>query len=382
MPQTPILFLSDSPSLKTGLGRITRDLAVHVASLPEFRVGTLGRGGLGSSKLPFAQYTVPETDPTWSRTAIEMTWKDFAGSQEGIVMTIWDASRLLWFTHPPEEDAFLRDAPFKRWGYFPIDSSGPRDRITRSCAATIAGFDRILAYTAWGAQVIERSIGKPVEWIPHGYDADKFQPRDRTAGRFALNVDEHDTLIGCNMTNQARKDWGTAFATIAGLRAKLRNVKFWVHTDLLDRYWSIEALAEDFEVADCVSLTYAGSKTDKEMSYLYSACDLTILPAAEGFGFPLVESMACGVPVLHGNYGGGVELIPRGHWLVPPRCYRLDTPFNALRPCFEPGDWVDATLKVLDEKPEVEECTTAVEHLKWSALWPSVWKKYFLDGLA
>src|SRR5579872_1989313 len=374
MPPTPLLFISDSPSLRTGLGRITRDLACLTASLPEFRVGCLGRGGLGSSRLPIAQYVVPESDQTWCQAAFDQCLNDFGG-RKGIVMTIWDPSRLYWFSQ-------LEAVEFKRWGYFPVDSTGPRDKLTGVSTATIREYDRQLAYTAWGAQVIERSIGKPVDWIPHGYDADKFQPRDRYASRMTLNVGQDDIVIGCNMTNQARKDWGVAFACVSELRKAYRSLKFWVHVDVLDRHWSIPALAQDFGLMDCIALTMSGSKADEELSHYYSACDLTLLPSTEGMGYPLIESMACGTPVLHGNYGGGVEIIPRGSWLVGPRCFRLDTPYNSLRPCFEPGDWVDAAREILENPPEREECTAAVEHLRWSALWPSCWKKWMLEGLA
>jgi glycosyltransferase involved in cell wall biosynthesis len=378
--QIPLLFLSDSPSLLTGLGRITRELVCHLVSMPEYRVGVLGRGGLGSAKLPFAQYVFPEMGGGWGETAIEQAWRDFAGKQKGVLFTINDASRLAWLAHPDERMGtlydFLMSKPFKRVGYFPIDSSGPGDKLTRAASATIAGFDTPLAYTAWGAQVIERSIGRAVDWIPHGYNGDVFQPRDRAASRMALGMGEDEVLVGVNMTNQSRKDWGVAFAAIAGLKQK-RPVRFWVHVDVLERHWSIPALAHDFGLDRDTVVSFAGSKTDTELSYYYSAADLTILPSHEGFGLTIVESLACGTPCIHGDYGGGAELIPNSSWLVRPQSWRLDTPHNLLRPVFEPGDWIDAIERVLAAEPSREECTTAVQHLRWSNLWPGAWRKFF-----
>jgi hypothetical protein len=57
---TPILFLGDAPELPGGLSRIGRDLATQVCGLPQFRVGYLGRGGVGSRRFPFQQYGFPE----------------------------------------------------------------------------------------------------------------------------------------------------------------------------------------------------------------------------------------------------------------------------------------------------------------------------------
>jgi glycosyltransferase involved in cell wall biosynthesis len=379
--QTPLMILSDSASLKTGLGRITRELAAHLVSMPEYRVATLGRGGLGSRAVSSMQYTFPEVGGGWGETAIEQAWRDFAGKQKGILFTINDASRLAWLAHPDERMGalydFLMSKPFKRVGYFPIDSSGPGDKLTRAASATIAGFDTALAYTAWGAQVIERSIGRAVDWIPHGYNGDVFVPRDKQAARIAMGVDEDELLIAVNMTNQERKDWGLCFSSVAGLKQK-RSLKLWLHVDVLERHWSIPALAQDFGLAGDIILTFAGSKTDTELSYYYSAADLTILPSlGEGFGFPIVESLACGTPCIHGDYGGGAELIPNTSWLVHPQSWRLDTPHNLLRPVFEPGDWIDAIDRVLDTEPSREECTSAVSHLKWANLWPGAWKKFF-----
>ncbi len=382
MSQVPILFLSDSPSLKTGLGRITRDLCSLTASLPEFRVGVLGRGGIGSCQIPVAQYTFPEVGGGWGETAIELAWKDFSRGKPGIILTIMDPSRMMWFSQPREESKqlydFLLSSQFQRWGYWPVDATGVSDKLTYMSEMTIRGYYRNLAYTAWGAGVIERTIGRPVDWIPHGFNADTFIPRDKKASRMMMGVADDEILIGMNATNQSRKDWGCAFAAVAALKTK-RKVKFWVHTDQLERHWSINALAADFGVSPIV--TMCGSKTDTELSYHYSACDLTILPSAEGYGFPLVESMACGVPVIHGSYAGGAEIIPRESWLVEPVSYRLDTVNNVLRPVWEPNDWTAAMERALEERPSAEECRAAIEHLAWKNLWPSAWKRWFLEGL-
>src|ERR1700739_402354 len=127
----PLLLLSDAVTAPTGLGRITRDLAVRISQkLPDvFRLGTLGYGGMPSRNLPFPQYPwTPNKD--WIVYELPEVWKDFAGDEQGILMTIWDASRLLWLSRPENcQDTalrrFLTNPPFKRWGYFPIDATGP-----------------------------------------------------------------------------------------------------------------------------------------------------------------------------------------------------------------------------------------------------------------
>src|SRR6185295_13845386 len=99
MTPIPILFLGDSPHLSTGLARIGRDLSCCLTKLPQFRVGYLGRGGHGSSQLPYAQYNFPEA-AQWGEHHIEQVWRDFAGDSKGVIFTIWDPSRLHWFANP------------------------------------------------------------------------------------------------------------------------------------------------------------------------------------------------------------------------------------------------------------------------------------------
>lgn len=381
----PLLFLGDSPDCLTGLGRITRDLAVLASQWPEFRVATLGRGGIGSSKLPFAQYNF---DPIrqWGEGYIESVWNDFAGNEKGIVFSIWDASRLFWFSCPEylaESDLrnFLTVAPFQRWGYFPVDAIGPGSggALSKLSAETVAGYDRALAYTKFGKNILEKSGARGyVDFIPHGIDSDTFTPRDKHAGRMALGIGDDVTLIGVNMANQARKDWGL-WAEVASM---LPDVHWWLQIDVRERYWSLPALISDFKLEGRVHFGRQ-NLDDTDLSYYYSACDLTILPSlGEGFGYPIAESLACGVPVVHHSYAGGSDVVGEEAIKVIPTGLRLDTINNVYRPMFTPEQWVaaiQAQIAQLDEWP-LERCRASVEHLFWSNLAP-VFKNWFMEGL-
>lgn len=387
MKPTPLMIISDSPDQCTGLSRICRNLATNMTSLPDYRICTFGRGGFGTNKLPFMQYNFDEAYQ-WGETIIERCWEDFAGSEKGIIFTIWDATRLSWFGMPqywPQDSKvgrFLRSGRFERWGYFPVDSTGPGDRLSSLGADTLLGFDRVLGYSAWGAEVLSRTLGRKIDYLPHGINGDLFKIVDKKTARLTMGgkaTEGASPIIGCVMTNQARKDWGLAFASIASLKKKYPNLLFWVHVDVMERYWSLPALIADFGLQDNILLT--DWLSDEGIVCGYSACDFTILPSlGEGFGFPIAESLACGTPVIHGNYGGGAELIPHEEWLVDPAAFRMDTIHNCMRPVFEGSDWVmamDALLKSPTKTPE--ECRSTVEHLFWMNLWPA-WEKWFTGG--
>jgi glycosyltransferase involved in cell wall biosynthesis len=380
MNQIPILFLGDSPSASGGLSRIGRDIATLVSEMDEFHVGFLGRGGFPTQQLPFMQYTFPESDQ-WGEGWLQPIWNDFAKGVPGILFTIWDPSRLTWLGEPvamPNE-AWLRNPPFQKWGYFPIDHEGPGGKLSIFEAASFNSYNRILAYGMYGARVLSTTINhsKIVDWLPHGLNLTTFQPRDKAAVRTGLRLDQDTTLIGCVMTNQYRKNWSLAFDIISMLKPKVYKLKVWCKTDSIDRYWDFRSLAAGFHVDDVVMVDL-DDLSDLEMSHMYSACDITMLPSlGEGFGYPLVESLACGVSCIHGNYAGGVELLPEGLPPVEPIAWRYDTRFNCKRPVFKAEDWVEAILHGL--RP-AEECRAAVEHLDWSKL-GMMWQKWFREGL-
>jgi len=189
--------------------------------------------------------------------------------------------------------------------------------------------------------------------------------------------------IGCVMTNQNRKDWGAAAAICAGLVERLKgDVKCWWHVDTLTRSWSIEALIADFELGEYVEITQP-PVDDKWLASQYQRCDLTILPSSEGFGYPIFESFACGVPCLHGDYAGGASLMRAfglHDYLIAPREWRLDGQHNCVRPVFSPNDWVDKIMQVLKQPPDVQWLASRVEHLSYMKL-GHVFRRWFKDGI-
>jgi glycosyltransferase involved in cell wall biosynthesis len=400
----PILILSDAPDSGTGLGRITKDLAAVLSTMPEFRVGTLGRGGHGSKNLPWAQYTFDER-LQWGESILPSIWDDFSGGDYGIIFTIWDASRLTWFGAPESLPdcplkTFLTSGKFQRWGYFPVDGHGPGKRLSLLGQETLKGYDRILAYSKYGQEVLRNSTAPglcegsnklDIDFIPHGINPTILRNKGKQIGREYLGVPETHALIGTVMANQARKDWGTWAQTARGLLDLDPEYMFWLHVDMLERYWSIPALLADFGLENNVKVTTELS--DEGLADLYSACDLTILPSlGEGFGYPIAESLACGTPVIHHDHAAGHEVMPKygitDHWPGIIRTgtdegynQRLDTLHNVYRPVLDYRDWIDEVTNVNWFRSALAtEAQSAVEHLHWNNLAP-VWKNWFRSGL-
>lgn len=369
----PLLFLGDAADSHTGLGRIGHDLAWLCSSMPEFKVGYLGRQGFGRSRFPWAQYNFGESEQ-WGEDRVEQAWTDLAGDSKGIIFTIWDASRLLWFVD--HKSPFLQSDRFERWGYFMADGTGViASQLPQEQAHVISQYKRALLASKW-AQGFARDL--EVDWMPHPINRQVFKPIPRMYARSGWGVSDADIVIGCVMTNQARKHWPTVFESLAHLGAMTNSgPRLWVHTDLLLHYWDIQALAVEYGIGAQI-ICENRPLSDSELAMRYSACDATmVISGGEGFCYPVAESLSCGVPVITGSYGAQAELT---RWLVEPIATIIDTSHNVRRAVYEACDVADTLLKVLLERPSREDCEGLVTHLNMRELGIQ-WKKWLKRGL-
>jgi glycosyltransferase involved in cell wall biosynthesis len=72
----------------------------------------------------------------------------------------------------------------------------------------------------------------------------------------------------------------------------------------------LERLIDDLEMADRIQLL--GRVEDELLPRLYQAGDVSVVPslALEGFGLVVLESLACGTPVIASDTGGMAEVLP------------------------------------------------------------------------
>jgi glycosyltransferase involved in cell wall biosynthesis len=386
-PSVPLLIVGDNPALATGLARSGRDIATLAQTLPEFRVGFLGRGLGQSRRFPFIVYDYPESGG-WGENLIEDVWRDFARDVPGVILTTDDPSRRRWFANPSglseAHQRFLGPGRnFQKWGYFPIDSTGPAGMaLGLEARDAVGGYDRVLATSEWGRDVLRASGRSDADWLPHGIHGNVFHVYPDA--RKILGWDEDLVRVGFVASNQARKDFPVAFETFAILRKVYGNrFRAWVHTDEMIRYWNLYALAGDYGVGDVVEITTA--LTDEALGVRYSGCDSTILPSGgEGFGFPIAESQACGTACVVPDYSAAQEIVPET-CRVRPVGFRIDTVHNVRRAVlsgwgFAEKVQVQVEMKRRDWEWRSEEVAGWVGHLDWGNL-RGLWTRWMLGGL-
>jgi len=399
----PMLLVSDAITAPTGLARITLQIAkgIHEHMSDIIRVGTYGWGAPHSRHLGFEQYTM-EKEPVSTEfilPSLPVVWDDFAQGEHGILMSVWDLSRLMWLAIPdrapqlavfPQLQKFLLQKPFKRWAYLPIDATGPNDKLTFPLRKSLAGFDRLLAYSSWAQNICANSLENNVrdlDYLPHGIDTSVFFPTNQSLCRKQFlaktgstsiygvqkSIAQDEVLIGIVATNQHRKDYALALETASILKRNGHKIRLWIHTDALERYWSIPSLLIDYGLDKDTLLS--GELSEVNLAIAYSACDLTFgIGLGEGFGFPIFESVACGTPCVAANYGGAPE--NGGGHFVGTQTYRYEGLYGCKRPVYDPHIWAAAADDIIKTKTR----TVLPDHLDWKQLWPR-WQKWIKDGI-
>lgn len=372
MDKLPLLLVSDAPNLPTGLARITRDIAGGIAQgMPEVELAYLGWDD-DSSAWPWRTFAITDHE-NWGRADLPRVWWKAFGKRPGVVMTVWDPARCF---------ALLEDSgevPAQLWGYFPLDGVNISGSLGGPAAAAVRRYRRVLGYGGFGAQVLKSVTGSEVPWLPHGLDLQTFHPRRAPEG-----------LVGVVATNTPRKDWGLAFQAFAKMKQVMPRLRLWCHTNAeVTAAWSLPELMEQCALGPqdvFVTTSEKGGLGDDALANLYSACVVTLgIGLGEGFGYPLVESLACGRPCVHPDYAGGAELIPEAGWRVGAKAWHVESAYALRRPVIDPQDFADAALSAADwmmREPAVcaAYCQGSVRHLGWDRLWGR-WETWLREGM-
>lgn len=397
----PFLVFGDGPRLSSGLARIARDLTVRLHLEQEelgIRLAQVGiDSGSGWHWQGWDFYAFQESFSDRGRTAVETAAAELQLECDGnlpIVLMITDPARgydMTRMSDTPLGVETLLDCSF--WGYFPIDAENREGSIGGPAAECIGGVDLLMAYGRYGATVMREVTGAPVTYLPHGIDTRVFHPgtplvlADDDFQQWTDVLPSGVLKIGAVATNQPRKDLGLFFSTVAELKAQGIPVACWLQTDLLTKVWDIGELVRTCHLTRAEVFVSVEEITDQELAARYCWSDVTIAPGlGEGFGYPIVESLACGVPCVHINYAGGADLIPDPTWLVEPCAWRLESVYALLRPVVDPKDMAAAIVCVLHDRNRrgplilAAYCSGSVAHLDWEYLWPR-WRSAIRKGL-
>jgi glycosyltransferase involved in cell wall biosynthesis len=153
------------------------------------------------------------------------------------------------------------------------------------------------------AQAREPFKNRPYHHIPYGLDMSVFKPHDRAFSRRVFNFDPDKKIIlfVTERVSNYRKGFDLLIEAVRELPQD-------------DRYAIVTIGESTPELSALPNVVSLGRVHDEYLlSVLYSAADVFVLPSRED-NFPnvMLESVACGTPVVAFNTGGMKEVIVHG----------------------------------------------------------------------
>ena len=313
-----VLIHSNAPNVFSGFGKqakhagkILRDLGHEVAFS--------AISGIGGSPIRWENFTVFPMGAV--NFGLDTLVEHAATFEADVVIPIMD----LWKLVPIATR--IAEAPFL-WAPLVIaDCEAPNGgpSMEEQRLLSVAG-GRPLAVSDFSRQRLA-ALGIDAPWIPHCYDGDVYR-RMSAAERSALRAEngtEGKFVIGMCAANSdtMRKGYPETFAAFARFLKRhpdsMLNV-FAVYDN--PRGHNLPELAADLGIYQNVMFmpTYpqtAGLLPDEFTCAWFNSIDvLSQCSWAEGFGVPMIEAMACGVPVVGTDCSAITELVRPTGWLV------------------------------------------------------------------
>ena len=168
------------------------------------------------------------------------------------------------------------------------------------------------------------SFAGPICLVPNPVDVKVFrsfspeskaQERRRVLRR--LELPEETRLILYVGSELPRKNLEGLFTMFSYCRSRTRNAALLVVSRPTRRRSSLRALAASMEIAERVR--WVDHVSDDELVRFYNASGVFVtLSLGEGFCMPVIESMACGTPVVASNLTALPETVGTGGLLVDP----------------------------------------------------------------
>ena len=221
-----------------------------------------------------------------------------------VTMTLHD----IWILDEKDLAALKRFIP-----WVPIDM----DPIPQKVLSKLYFAYRILTHSKFGLKMLNKA-GFNATYIPLSVDTTIFKPIDKKGLRKELGFPEDVFLFGmvaANKDDPPRKAFQECMDAFVMFTKKHPKSGMYFHTSIAKaegfnilEYSKFLGIANKIWFFDDFTTAY---KTDRAfMNKIYNTFDVLLNPAkSEGFGVPIIEAGACGIPSIVNNYSSMPELV-------------------------------------------------------------------------
>jgi len=223
--------------------------------------------------------------------------------------------------------------------------AGGRGRVPRSRTHRwlLNNCAKMLIHTNLQRQELHHRLGLPLDKMvvfPVGVNLEQFRLKEPHDDRY----ERGPRLLFVGRITQG-KNLLTALRALVEIRrrfpkAQLTVVGPWSEKDYQQQ---VETFVAEHDLAECI--TFTGLVPNIELAPYYQSSDLMLFPSfSESFGIVIVESMACGTPVISLRGSGGPDEI-------------IDHNINGL--LVAPAEFADASIGLLEDRARLIEMSLA-----------------------
>lgn len=179
---------------------------------------------------------------------------------------------------------------------------------------------RIIAMSKFGQEEMAKN-GFYSTYIPHMVDTKKMVILDKAACRKELNIPDDIFLVGvvgANKEQPSRKGFEFALRAFKKFHDKHPKSALFFHTFLTQpgglniQEWA-DSNHYDVPIYSLPQYTMDFKVGRDQMTKIYNMFDLCLAPSiSEGFGIPIIEAQAVGVPVITTDWTSMTELVEQG----------------------------------------------------------------------
>lgn len=311
-----ICILSDSPFLPTGYSNTMKQLASHFVEQGHdvhylanaFNGATIEYARLDDgTEFKFKIYG--EMMQTYFRNSMSRILKEinadiFIINLDTFMLHGGDA----WFLG-------VDTSPAKTFFLYPSDGGGG---LPKGCERILQKIDVPVCMSKFGQKQVMDYYQLKSEHIPLCINTERFHPispEEKEALKTKWNL-SGKFVIGVVARNQPRKNLDRTIKMMIPLAKKIPNAVLFLHLDPDDPaqpMFKIRDLVRKYNLENRV--VYSGMEAHNgfgwdKMNDVYNLMDVFLLTTSgEGFGIPIVEAMACEIPVVATDYTTTQELI-------------------------------------------------------------------------
>jgi glycosyltransferase involved in cell wall biosynthesis len=205
-------------------------------------------------------------------------------------------------------------APAKTIFYYPSDGGGG---MPLGCENILRKVNCPVAMSRFAQRQVQELYNFKTNYIPHALDTKIYYPlskeeKQKIRERWGL---QDKFVVGVVARNQGRKMLDRTIKSFAMFTKEHQDAMLFMHTDPYDcaAPFDIVQLLNRYKLSNRV--IFSGMKffdgfDYKQMNEVYNLFDVFFLTTSgEGFGIPIIEAMACEVPVVATDYTTTRELL-------------------------------------------------------------------------